>query len=84
MVRQVWKRCEVCAQFRDRRVNAPFGQPFLSLEPGHIVFEDVIGPSPGGKGGAQYIHCLVDSATRLGDAMGMRDTSTTSIFQALQ
>ena len=80
MVKRVCKMCEICAQFRHRRANAPYGQPFFSLEPGHTVFGDVIGPLPRGKGGAKYIHCLVDSATRLGDAMRMRDTTTTSIL----
>ena len=31
-----------------------------------------------------YIHCMVDSATRLGDAMRMRDTSTASVLRAFQ
>ena len=48
------------------------------------MFGNVIGPLPQGNGGAIYIHCMADSATRLGDAMRMRDTSTTSILRAFQ
>ena len=84
MVKNVCKLCEVCAQFHHRRANAPFGEPFFNLEPGHTIFEDVVRPLPMGKGGARYIHCLVDSATRLEDVMKMRDTSANSILRALQ
>ena len=63
-VKKVCKLCEVCVEFRHRRANAPFGQPFSSLKPGHTVFGDVIGPLPRWKGGSWYIHCLVDSSTR--------------------
>lgn len=84
MIKKLCKLCEVCAQFCHRRANAPFGKSFFSVEPGHTVFGDVIGPLPRGKGGARHIHCLMDSAARLGDAMKMRDTTITSILQALQ
>ena len=76
--------CEVCAQFRNQCPRAPHGQPFFSFDPGHTVFADVIGPLTRGKGGALYIHCMVDSATRLGDAMRMRDTSITTILRVFQ
>lgn len=57
---------------------------FFSLEPGNTVYGNVIGPLNRGKVGAQYTCCLVDRATRLGDAMRMRDTSTSPILRALQ
>ena len=84
MVKKVCDLCEVCEQFRHPRSRAPFGQPFFSLGPEHTVFGDVIGPFPRGKGGAIYIHCIVDSATRLGDAMRLQDTTTTSVLRAFQ
>ena len=84
MVQEVCDTCEICAQFRNQCPRAPYGRPFFSLDPGHTVFSDVIGPLPRGKGGALYIHCMVDSATGLGDAMQMRDTSTASILRAFQ
>lgn len=80
MVRQVHKLRKVCAKFRYRRANAPFGQLFFSLELGHTIFGDIIGPLTRCKGGAWYIHYLIDSATRLGDAMKKR---ATSILRAL-
>ena len=84
MVQEVCNTCEVCGQFRNQCARAPYGQPFFSLDPGHTVYGDVIGPLPRGKGRAMYIHCMVDSAPRLDDAMRMRDTSTTSILRAFQ
>ena len=84
MVQKVCKLCEICAQFRHRREKAPFGQPFFSREVGHTVVGDVVGPLPTGKGGMRYIHCMVDSATRLGDAMKLRDVTAASILRALQ
>ena len=84
MVQEVCDICEVCAQFRNQCSRAPYGQPLFSLDPGHTVFGDIIGPLPRGKGGAMYIHCMVDSATRLGDAMRMRDTSAASNLRAFQ
>ena len=84
MVQEVCDTCVVCAQFRNQCLRAPYGQPFFSFDPGHTVFADVIGPLPHGKGGAIYIHCMVDSVTCLGDAMRMRDTSIASILRAFQ
>ena len=84
MVRRVCELCEVCAKFQHRCARAPFGQPFSSLEPGHTVYGDVIGPLPRGRRGEMYIHCLVDYATRLGDAKPLRNVSTVSILSALQ
>ena len=84
MVQKVCKLCEICAQFRHRRAKAPFGQPFFSSEPGHTIFDDVVGPLPMGKGGMRYIQCMVNSATRLGDAMKLRDVSAVFILKALQ
>ena len=84
MVKEVCDTCEVCAQFRNQCSRAPYGQPFFSFDPGHTMFGDVIRPLPRGKDGAMYIHCIVESATHLGDAMWMGDTSTTSVLRAFQ
>ena len=70
--------------FCHQRANASFGQPFFSLVLGHAVLGDVVGPLPKSKGRFLYIHCPIDSATRLGDAIKMRDTSATSILRVLQ
>ena len=84
MVKKVCEMCEVCAKFRRFRAKAKFGQPPFSLEPGHTVYGDVVGPLPRGKGGALYIHCLVDSATRVGDAVRMKIINTASVIKALR
>lgn len=84
MVKWASELCEICAQFHHQRAKAPLGQHFFSLEPGHSVFGDGIDPLPKRKGGAQYIHCLVDRATRLGDDMRMRDVTTALVLRAFQ
>ena len=84
MVKKVCEMCKVCAKFRHFRAKAKFGQPPFSLELGHTLYGDVVGPLPRGKGGALYIHCLVDSATRMGDAVRMRTVTTASIIKAVR
>ena len=84
MVKKVCEMCEVCAKFQRFCAKAKFGQPPFSLEPGHTMYGDVVGPLPRGKGGALYIHCLVDSATRVGDAVRMKIINTASVIKALR
>ena len=84
MVKKVCEMCEVCAKFRQDQAHAKYGQPLFSLEPGHTIFADVVGPLVRGRGGIQHIHCLVDSATRMGDAMKFRVVNTGSVIRALR
>ena len=83
MVKKVCEMCEVCAKFRQDRAHAWYGQPPFSLEPGHTIFADVVGPLVRGRGGVRHIHCLVDSATRMGDAMKFRVVNTGSVIRAV-
>ena len=76
--------CEVCAKFRQKRAHIRYGQPPFSLEAGHTLFGDVVGPLPKGKGGVQYIHCLIYSATRVGDAMKLKKITSLFMIKALQ
>ena len=66
IVRDICATCEICAKYRDPMMHLDFGQPSFLLEPGHTVFTDVLGPVVPGRGGVQYIQCIVDSATRVG------------------
>ena len=65
IVKKITDMCEVCAKFRGE-VPRDGHQPAMhSLQPGGVVYADVIGPLPPVRGGAKYIHCIVDSATRI-------------------
>ena len=77
LVKQVCAQCEVCAHFKSMPNNLFWGQPPFSLTPGHTIHADVIGPLTTGRGGFRYIHCIVDSATRMCAAYPMR-TPTSS------
>lgn len=81
MVKRVYETCEVCAKFRHWRAHVKFGEPPYSLEPGHTLY--VVGPLVYGRGGLQYIHCLVDNATRMGDAMALRSINSRSVIRVL-
>ena len=68
MVKKVCNLCEICAKLRHRCARADFGKPFSFLIPGQTIYGDVIGAPPQGRRAAMYLNCLVDYATRLGDA----------------
>ena len=84
LVRHVCSTCDVCAMFRDRRRRLHWGQPPFSLEPGHTVYADVVGPTTPGRGGFRFIHCLIDSATRLVAASCMRVPNSQTVIKSLE
>ena len=83
MVRKVCHECEICAKFRVRVPHVKWGQPPISLMPGHTLYADVVGPLKTGLGGAKYIHCLIDSATRMGNAMKLRSTGSKQMIRGM-
>ena len=65
--------------------NIQENQPVMhSLKPGEIVYADVIGPLPPVRGGAKYIHCIVDSATRIAKVDKMRTITSTRIIKSFE
>ena len=58
-------------------------QPPFSLEPGHTVFMDFIGPVKVGRGGVKHIFCVVDSCTRMGGAWKYRTTDSRNVIKGL-
>ena len=58
-------------------------QPPFSLEPGHTVFMDFIGPVKVGRGGVKHIFCVVDSCTRMGGAWKYRTTESRNVIKGL-
>lgn len=83
LVKRIVQECEICARFRPAVPRRPWGQPPFSKIPGHTVFADVIGPLPVGRGGIRYLHCIIDSATRVADAVPLKTTQSTGIIRAL-
>ena len=47
-------------------------------------FMPIIGPLSPGRGGVKYIHCIVDSATRLAKGTKITNTSSTRIVRDLE
>ena len=84
IVKEVCRSCETCARFRSKMPKRDWGQPPFSLTPGHTIYADVVGPVVTGTGGFKYIHCIVDSATRMGDAMPLRSVRGAGIVKALE
>ena len=80
-VQEVVKLCLTCARFRRVLPRGQMGQPPYSLTSGHTVFCDVIGPLSGGIRGIRYIICVIDSITRVGDAMGVRIINGGTVYR---
>lgn len=84
LIAEVLKACPVCSKFRVKGRRAAWGQPPTSVTPGECVVMDVIGPLVPGRGGVQYVHCLIDSCTRLGEAHVYKNVSAQNMVQSLQ
>ena len=80
-MQEVVKLCLTCARFRRVLPRGQMGQPPYSLTSGHTVFCDVIGPLSRGIRGIRYIICVIDSITRVGDAMGVRIINGGTMFR---
>ena len=83
-IKETIAKCEVCARFRKVRPRGFWGQPPFSLEPGHTVFMDFVGPVTTGKGGVKYIFCMIDSCTRMGGAWKFRTTFSKNVIKGVQ
>ena len=52
--------------------------------PGHTIYVDFVGPLVPGRFGVRYVHCIVDSAMRVGDAYPSACTDTSAVLRALE
>ena len=82
-VQKELKTCEICAQFMEDRPRDEWHSLLYSTEPGGVVYVDVIGPLPPGRGGVKYIQCVVDSATRLSNATKHKNTEAMTLLKGL-
>ena len=83
IVKQMCSQCELCAIFRPLAVRREFGQPPVSLKPGHTLFVDIVGPFPEARG-YEFIQCIVDSASRVVGACAIRSTDSSEAIRALE
>ena len=83
-IRKIIMGCKVYARFRRVWPRGPLGQPPFSLEPGHTVYMDFIGPVTAGRGGVRYIFSIVDSCTRMGGAWKFKATGSQNVITGLQ
>ena len=84
IVKKVCDMCEICAKFRQELPRSKWKPVLYSENPGEVVYADVIGPLPTGRGGFKYIHCIVDSATRMSRATKMRVTHSKKIISVFE
>ena len=83
LVQQVCDGCDVCARYREKVPRKKWGQPPFSTIPGHTVYADVVGPVVTGLGNYKYLHCMVDSATRMGDVLPLKAVKSAGVIRAL-
>ena len=84
LVNKTVDQCEVCAHFKDARPRSKLRPLMYSINAGEIVYADVIGPLPPGRGGVQHIQCIVDSATRLAATTKMKRTESSNIIKGFE
>ena len=84
IVKKVCDMCEICAKFRQEFPRSKWRPVLYSEVPGEVIYADVIGPLPTGRGGFKYIHCIVDSATRMAKATRLRVIHTKKIVSVLE
>ena len=82
IIKQMCSQCEICAAFKPLAIRRSFRQPSFSLVPGRTLFIDIVGPLPE-EGGLEYIHCIVDSASRMMDAVAISSVDTGEAMCAL-
>ena len=84
IVEKICKTCEICTKFRPEVARSKWHPVLYSENPGEIIHMDVIGPLPTGRGGFRYIHCIVDSATRLSQADKLKLVNSAKIISILK
>ena len=84
LVRRVCSTCTVFSMSREKRRHLYWEQPPFSSQPGHTIYADVVGPTIAGRGGFKFLHCLVDSATRMVAATCIRMPPSQAVIKGLE
>ena len=84
IVKEVCSECEICAKFRPERPRSKWHSVLYSEEPGEVIYADVIGPLPTGRGGFKYIHCIVESLTKMSKTKILKVVDSVKVIEAFE
>ena len=84
LARKVVNECQICARLRPIVPRGPLGQFAYSFQRGEVIYIDTIGPVIPGKGGQKYIVSIIDSATRIAEAIMWKKVNSKSIIRSLK
>ena len=84
IVKEICNECEICAKFRPERPRSKWHSVLYSEKPGEVVYADVIGPLPTGRGGFKYIHCIVESLTKMSKTKILRGVDSIKVIEAFE
>lgn len=83
IVKRIVGMCEICAKFKGEFPRSEWHPLLYSENPGEVVYTDVIGPLPPGRREVIYIHCMINSATRMAKVLKIKIASTSKIIRIL-
>ena len=84
IVKEICDECEICAKFRPERPRSKWHSVLYSERPGEVIYADVIGPLPTGRGGFKYIHCIVESLTKLSKTKILKVVDSVKMIEAFE
>lgn len=84
IVKEVCKECEICTKFRPEVARSKWHQVLYSENPGKVIYADVIGPLPTRRGGFKYLHCIIDSATKMAKVEKLRIINSKKVILSLE
>ena len=84
IVKKICNECEICAKFRPERPRSKWHAVQYSEKPGEVIYADVIGPLPTGRGGFRYIHCIVESLTKISKTKILRGVDSIKVIEAFE
>lgn len=84
IVKKICNMCKIYAKFRQEFPRSEWQSLLYFEKPGEIVYEDVIGLLPPRRGGVKYIHCIIDSATRVAKDSKLKVLNTRNIIKIFE
>lgn len=84
LVKRIYDECEIYAKFHQEYPRFEWQSVLYSEMPKEVMYADVIGLLPPGHGGVKYIHCIVDSVTRLAKASNLKTLYTKNIIKVFE
>ena len=84
IVKEICRECEIYAKFRSQNPRSKWHSVLYSEKPGEVIYVDVLGPLPIGRGGFKYIHCIVESLTKLSKTMILKVIDSVKVIKAIE